>query len=131
MTGITSAQYICVNDNHAKVRVIKSLGGQMGTKRSVRRLALFVVATIIPMIASFGAYASDIEDRAAALTGAIDWVRQAGDDKVVSQDMCARFLLICGTDGATNQTAGNLFCAGSERCSRAHRRHESGRQQGT
>ena len=101
MTGITSAHYICMNDNYAKVSVIKSLEGQMGTKRSVRRLALFVVAMIIPMIASFGAYASDAEDRAAALTGTIDWVRQTGDDKVVPQDMCARFLLICGTDGAT------------------------------
>jgi len=53
------------------------------------------------MLAWYCAYASDTDDGAAALTGTIDWVRRTGEDKVVPQDACARFLLICGAEGAT------------------------------
>jgi hypothetical protein len=73
----------------------------MGIKRGVVRSALFWVAALIPLIGGFGAYAGDAEDRAAQLSGTIDWVRRTGEERVVPHDMCARFLLICGTDGAT------------------------------
>ena len=65
-------------------------------------LANFVSGAILALFGLTQAQAADESlDRAAALTATIDWVRQTGEDKVVPQNECARFLLICGANGAT------------------------------
>jgi hypothetical protein len=66
----------------------------------LQTVARFAVLLLVVLLAP-AARADDAQDRAAALAGTIDWVRQSGDDKLVPVDACARFLILCGPDGAT------------------------------
>ncbi len=65
------------------------------------RSGVLLLATLIALAGAPAAQADEAQDRAAALVGTIDWVRQTGEDKIVPPDACGQFLILCGPDGAS------------------------------
>ena len=72
----------------------------MARLQAATHCAGVLLAALVAVVCTRTALADDAPERAAALAGTIDWVRQTGDDKTVPAASCGRFLLICGPDGA-------------------------------